>query len=283
MDVLKMLNEPKMPVKLLGMIIGFFVLSPVATAKGIHCSSKSMTCEVYNRTMVVGDRVGFFTKKNELIAVGKVKEMVRKRRVIKLGKKFGPLAKARYAMRIDSLEGHKRFEGRSTYSIGGDFRLGSIAVGSGVTTNHFSGNIDRRLYRHMSLQLRGELIMGAGEIASDDFFEDTGAQPLDLQGFAVLPSLAFDSEQLGNISFRAELGLGFAYLSRSIGELDEQEIVDRLYSPKMNQGFGLAASSTVGIEYHMTSDVKLRATLQYGLLHEAMLSSLGFGLQVELD
>lgn len=221
--------------------VSSFVGPTTLMAREFSCSSKNNTCFIYDRTIVTGDKIGFFTERGELVATGKVTKMSGNRRSVQLQQVSGPVDSQAetYAMiegpATISQEKYKVYRQPTPVAVGAQINLASFGAGGDAKGYEATGEMLRRKFLgKVDGFARGSLYSFTGTAAN---INESGPQKtFTATAITALGGVGYTLFSQSDVFIRSELGAGLSYTMAKIdGSPGDAKSEDWGY--QVNSGF----------------------------------------------
>lgn len=262
-----------------------------STAFGyLKCDEAQKTCITEHKDLTIGDRIGFFTAEDKIVAVGVVDDMEGERRKISVTRRFAGIRKSNTVALLHNkaydernLEVYKVYRDPSEKSFGGAAGIASMSVGEPKSSYELTGHYQWRTWKNFRFLGRGFYLLGNSEVsrASDELGIET--KPFALQAVGLLPSAAFVAFHNSPVSFRAEAGLGPVFLDGKVGGR-ASEVSGAEFETKVENGLWIAGRGSAGVVYNKDvwhGDLSVAYTAYRAAAHTALSFGLGYDLRPE--
>lgn len=249
-------------------------------AAGLICSADQSSCETQSSDLYNGDKVVIFNENGEVVASGVIKSSEGKKRKIMISKHFAKIQETDTVELNDadssSTAKLKTYKHLSQKVFGGDILLASYNFGSGITgigldglgiyrSRHGFDYVGRAFYQNLSGSVTSTYNKNSKE--SFSFSGNTIGATTGI-GFNLLPRESF--------SIRGDLGLGFSYLSYSLGgDLGSDTL-------PVSKGLGWCTTAFLGGVWNPGGGRHYHIGLQPGLLQNAFYAALSVGMSFDL-
>lgn len=254
-------------------------------AREFSCSSKNNTCFIYDRTIVTGDKIGFFTERGELVATGKVTKMSGNRRSVQLQQVSGSVDSQAdtYAMITDptaiSQEKFKVYRQPTPIAVGAQVNLASFGAGGDAKGYEATGEMLRRKFLgKVDGFARGSLYSFTGtaentnDIAPQKTFTATAISAMGGVGYTLFSQSDF--------FIRSELGAGLSYTMAKIdGSAGDAKSEDWGY--QVNSGFAPHLRGLIAAGYSIDR-WQIEAGFAPAMLAGKTTTAIGAGLLLNL-
>ena len=253
--------------------------------KDFTCTSKNDSCVIYDKSVVTGDQVGFFTDRGELIATGKVTKMDGTRRSVQLQQVMGPVKSQAdtYAM-LDGpsavhQEKYRIYKQQAPAAIAGHIGMATLGAGSDAKGYEVSAEIIRRRFLgKVDGFARGSLYSFSG--TAENVYADVDQGIFSSTSVAGLTGLAYTLFSQNDFYLRTEVGLGLSYTVAKINNsVDDARSEDWGYGVK--SGFAPHARGMIA-GGHKFDGWQVEAGFAPALLAGKSATSIGAGLMVNL-
>lgn len=254
-------------------LVLLFMTCP-ALAYKVKCNKTQNLCEVDTTRLTIGDKVGIFSEDGDLVALGEVKTLKGRIRVVDIKKKYGPILRSHNLEMVKDEEYDapakyfKVLKKGAEQSAGGSLGLVSLGVGEGFLGFQLDGFMEWLWQNGIFVFGQGFFISGKGNatITEEAINEDTIAMSV----IGALGGVSYTGFRNREMSFRGDLGLGFANVSASTGSgRDVKEVADGRIFPGM--GFVMRGEAamlwTIGDwrPYISGSFIRLQNSNNYGV------------------
>lgn len=225
------MNRLRCLVALLGFLVPTF-----AFAYKVRCNDEQTQCEVDTKRLATGDKVGIFSEDGLIVAIGTVKKLKGRLRVVHIDKKYGDIKRSHELVLIRDEEAQNPREYFKFYkpSAGRAFAatlgMTNMGIGEGFTA------IDAQFYMQWKFREdtyylgRGMFLTGSGKASHNE--GELLQQDLSLTGIGVMGGMAYVLFAQQPLNFRLEGAMGFAQVNASIsGGVDVKDYVDGRIKP----------------------------------------------------
>lgn len=212
------------------------VLATPAFAYKVRCNEQQTECEVDTKRLVAGDRVGIFSESGLIVAIGTVKKLKGRIRIVEVDKKYAPIKRSHELVLIKDEEAQnpqaffKFYKPAPERMLGGTLGFENMGIGEG-----FPG-IDGQVYvgwqrsENFYFVARGMFLTGKGSAT-----HETNAlqkEDISVTYLGVGAGVAYVVFPEGAVSLRGEFAFGIGPLSATIsGGQDVTTFVDSRISP----------------------------------------------------
>ena len=248
----------------------------------IRCNQQQTICEVEDRRITVGDKIGVFSKNGYLIAVGRVSKIRDSIRVVKITKKFNVILKKHRAEVIKDKEAKKPKKyfkiaiGPSEMEWGASLGMMSMGVGDGFVATYLEGQFQWKWVGQTYFILKGNFLSGSGEASANLLGIPNTSVSLTSYGITGGISEVFLPNE--PVSIRAYIGGGFGQSSVSIGaDSDINEVLNN----RVVNGTSLIINSEVSAIYNW-GKYKPMVSFTYLSLHKSTNAGLSVGLMARI-
>lgn len=273
--------------------LAFFSEASLA-ARIESCSSDKKQCIVSSTELITGDRVGFFSGDNRLVAWGKVNRMAGPRRTVQIQTAYSSIdGDERVALltnvtdpaTIEEMYTVQRNKNRNI--VEASLGTASYAIGPGASGYEVSGAWIMRSWMDIELVGRGMFTSLQGEVSRSVVTRDylgkenlgVDVQPVAANIVGGLAGIGYTLFAANTVSFRPEIAAGFGYVAGVIGE--EDMTAESGFQNRMNNGFGTAVRGNVQAILNL-SNWHLGVGLGQTRIHDAFASTVGFSVGMSL-
>lgn len=220
---------------LLSLTIGCLLSTP-AWAYKVKCNETQTECEVDTKRIVVGDRVGIFSEDGLIVAIGTVKKLKGRARVVHLDKKYAEVKANHELMLIKDEEAQnpgqffKFYRKTAEKTFGTSFGLTAMGVGESFTSYDLQFFMQYKMRENFYLVPRGYYMTGKGRAASNDVFIET--RNLSISSMGLIFGGAGELFSQSPLYMRIEGGIGLAKVNASLSDgSDVKNVVDGRIRP----------------------------------------------------
>jgi hypothetical protein len=266
-------------------VSGLVVSSEMYAAKDFSCGSQNNICVVNDRNITMGDDVGFFTERGELIATGKVTKMSGNKRSVQLRQVMGPVSEQAesYAM-LDSprairQDQMKIYRQPSPLAVGGSFGVMTFGAGGDAKGFETSAEIIRRKFLgKVDGFARGSYYTMTGTAYNTAY--EMEPSTFKASAMAALGGISYTLFSENDVSLRTELGAGAAYTTAKINNsIDDAKSPDWGYN--VRSGFSPHLRGLVALGYKFEG-FQIEAGVAPGILAGKTSTAIGAGLLINL-
>lgn len=225
------------------------ILAPtLAFAYKVRCNDEQTQCEVDTKRLAMGDRVGIFSDDGLIVAIGTVKKLKGRLRVVHVDKKYADIKKSYELVLIRDEEAQnpreffKFSKATPERAFGATLGFTNMGVGEGFTA------IDGQFYMQWKFREntyylgRGMFLTGGGKATHNTTQLDE--RDLTLTAIGAMGGLAYVLMPQHLLNFRFEGAAGFAQVNAAIsGGVDAKEYVDGRIKPGMGHVIRLEAAA----------------------------------------
>ncbi len=280
---------------LLLLALGSNVAKAAKVAQVESCNASGKQCIVSSPELITGDRVGFFSSDDRLVAYGRVQKMAGKRRIVGIDKAYSSVSGGeRVALlsnvtdptSIEELYTIQRNQGRRL--IDATVASASFSIGPGAAGIEATGAWITRSWQDLELTGRAMFTTVAGEVSvayvERDYLghETRGVdvQSFDANIYSGLAGLGYTLYSAHRVSFRGEIDAGLAYVAGVVGESDMSESSG--FPTKITNGFGLVTRGTATAMVNL-ANWHVGVSLGQTNIQEASAATFGLSVSKSLD
>jgi hypothetical protein len=228
-----------------------FASFSASASNDFTCNKKAKVCHLEDTSIVMGDRVEFYTADGEVIATGRVTKMNGIKRTVELDEINGDVQLlAKTYSNAEGSAGESSGGKLSTYvppgKIQGAIHFGLANLGRGDASGfEISGEgILANVLGNLDLQAQASWYHFSG--TSVNIYDDGATGAFKANAFALTggPTLSF--HERGPIIVRTEVGIGFAYMKANIDD-SATKALSTDWGYKIKSGIGLHLRGLIAI------------------------------------
>ncbi|SME88101.1 hypothetical protein [Pseudobacteriovorax antillogorgiicola] len=245
----------------------------------LRCNRKQSVCEIQNRRITIGDKIGVFARDGFLVAIGEVMKIRGTLRIIEIKTAYGRILKSHRAEIIRDREAKqpekffKVMKGLKESFWGGHLGIYSMGIGDGITATSFEGQYQWKWKKFTYFIIKSSFITGSGE-ASAKLLDVTNTT-VDISVFTVAGGLSEIFRPYEPLSVRASGVAGFGQSSVSLG-VDGS--VSDILNDRIVEGTVLLIHGEVSAFYRMDAGYHPMVSLNVMSLHNS--TNIGFSVGV---
>lgn len=262
-----------------------FVLADIAAADAINtdkieCNKKQTKCMITTNQVTIGDEIGVFNKRGELVARGKIKAMRDDRRALVVERRHGRIQRDSSLALLNRSENGRIKRNFKVYKrpakslAGASIGLATMGIGTGTPS------IDASVFgawRKWDIQwvARMNYLRAEGEV-SRTLFEGIETRPVSVQGVGLLGGAALQILENRTIGFRFEAAVGGFYGQATVAEDAELAAVEA-FDVRIANGFDKYVRGSASVLWNagpMHVDLSVAPTL----VHNAFGTTISLGL-----
>jgi len=257
-------------------------------ADDMLCNKQQTRCFTEDRDLSIGDEVGVFTTKDELVAVGTVRAMRGAKRMVSIKESTGTIRKGyrlalleRNSSDADFSTNYKIYRNQAEISAGASLGMATAGVGQGAVAFDTSAFGAMRLWRDVEMVGRFNYLTFKGSVnrsSPETMGIETAAFSVD--GLGLLGGIGYTWMHNNPLSVRGEFGVGFMHVTADVGG-DAGDVEGAGYPMLVSNGFGKFIRGGVSGLYNL-KDWKLELALSNAWFHEAMATGASLGLIKDL-
>ena len=270
--------------------------STLAAAGNVEsCNTSRSQCIVSSREIITGDRVGFFSSDDHLVAYGRVKKMAGTRRIISIDKAYASVdGGERVALlnnvtdptSIEELYTIQRNKGRTLIDV--NLATASFSIGAGSPGMEITGAYIKRSWQDIELTGRAMITTVSGDVSQAYVLRDylgKETRGIEVQSFGAniyggLAGLGYTIYGTSRVSFRGEVDTGVAYVAGVVGENDMTNSSG--YPTKLTNGFGLVVRGAATAMLNLAT-WHVGLTLGQTTIQDASAATFGVSLSKSLE
>ncbi len=202
--------------KLIALLLLSASSSTALAERDFNCGVKNNTCVIYDRGVITGDKVGFFTERGELIATGQVTKMQGNARAVQLQQVMGPVNSQAesYAMlegpSAIAQEQYRLYKQPSPIAVAGQISLATFGAGGDAKGYEASGEMIRRKFLgKVDGFIRGSIYSFSG--TATNIYAESDRATFGATSVAGLGGLGYTLFSQNDFLIRTEAGLGLSY------------------------------------------------------------------------
>lgn len=200
-----------------------FLSSQLAFSRPVKlkCNKKQKECELEDRRLTVGDKVGVFSPEGHLHAVGEVIEIKGEKRIVKIKKRYSKILKKHRAQIIKDKEAKspKKYftvaEAPAEWEIGGNAGLYFMEVGDGFSAFTLEGIGQWNWRKHTYFYGKFGLLSGSGKASAK--LQSINSTSVDVSAYMLSGGIYEIFFPYEVVSLRTGASFGFAQTSISLG------------------------------------------------------------------
>ena len=258
-------------------------------SQNLACNKAQTLCEVDDRNLGIGDRVGVINDDDELVATGEVLRIEGASRQVKIRKRYGTIKEGYRMTLMESRpeEGLKApiyriYKEPTQHSLGASVGLSTYSIGLGSPGVELTSFYQQRFWKGAQWLLRANYLKIRGEANRYTDF-DVQQLPIDVSAYSLLGGGVYTFRESRAVSVRTELGLGFTTVSATI-DGDKELVQDELKkSAKIKNGTAPYIRWSLGAQWNMSRDWYLLGDVSQCLIHLAYGTTVGVGIGRILD
>lgn len=211
-------------------------LSTPALAYKVRCNEQQNECEVDTKRLVAGDRVGIFSESGLIVAIGTVKKLKGRIRIVDIDKKYAPIKRSHELVLIKDEEAQnpeaffKFFKPAAKLVFGAGLGFENMGIGESFPAIDAQAFVGWQRRENLYFVGRFMFLNGAGSAT-----HETNAlqkEDITLNYIGLGAGIAYILFPENTISFRGEFALGIGPLSGTItGGQDFKTFVDSRVAP----------------------------------------------------
>ncbi len=255
----------------------------------LGCNKNQTRCEIDDRNLIIGDRVGIFNSEGELVATGEVQGIEGPTRQVKIRKRHGSI-KEHYQLAIldsrpeDGVKAPviKIYQEPARHSVGSSLGLSTYSIGLGSPGIEATAYYQRRFWKGAHWVARGNYLKINGEA---NRYTDYAVEqlPISVSAFGLMGGGAYAWRENRPFSIRTELTLGITQVNATIDgdkELVESELKK---GAKVRNGYLPYARWSLGSQWNMSKEWNMLGELSQSIINLAYGTSIGVGVVRILD
>ncbi len=214
------------------------------------CNKKVKVCYLDDSSIVMGDTIEFLTADGDIIATGTVTRMNGTKRTVDLNSINGDvqlLAKTYSNVEATTdaaTPKQRKYTPRGKIVAGGHLGLTNLGRGDANGFEISGEGLKTNVLGNLDLQASASWYHVSG--TANDIYNDANKGEFKANAFTLSAGPSFTFNERGPVMVRAELGLGFAYMSANInGSASNAKSEDWGY--QINSGFGLHLRGLVAL------------------------------------
>ncbi len=244
----------------------------------IRCNDDQTICEIKNRRITIGDKIGIFTSDGFVVAIGEVIKIVGTARTFKITHSYTRILRSHRAEIISDREAktpEQYFKFLKTYAdtmVGGKFGVYSMGIGDGFVANFIEAQYALEWEQLTYFAFKLNYLAGNGEASAK--LQRVANTTVDLSVLGLSAGVAqvlFPNELF---SFRLGLDLGLANATVKLGgDYDPASILN----DRITEGMIFMARGEASIIYPWNSFFPM-VNLEFLYLHSSFNTGISLGL-----
>jgi hypothetical protein len=253
-------------------------------AQNLDCNRAQTLCEVEDRNLIIGDRVGIINDDEELVATGEVLKVDGANRQIKIKKRHGNIKDSFKLTLLENRpeEGFKApvyrvYQEPSKHSVGASLGLSTYSIGLGSPGMEATTYYQKRFWKGAQWIVRGNYLKIRGEA---NRYTDVSVEqlPIDISAYSLLGGGVYTFLENRPLSIRTELALGFTNVSATIDgdkELVQEELKN---SAKVKNGTSPYVRWSLGAQWNYNRQWNFLGDISQCLINLAYGTTVGLGV-----
>lgn len=258
-------------------------------AQNLDCNKSQTLCEVDDRNLIIGDRVGIINADDELVANGEVLRVEGGTRQVKIKKRYGAIKNGYKIVLLQDrpeegfkAQTYRTYQEPSKHTVGGSAGLSTYSIGIGSPGFELTAYYQRRYWKGAQWIVRGNYLKIKGE-ANRYTDYDVQQLPINVSAYSLLGGSVYTFREGRPVSIRTELALGFTSVSATI-DGDKELVQDELKeSAKVKNGYSPYVRWSLGAQWNVNRQWNVLGDISQCLINLAYGTTVGVGVGRVLD